>query len=436
MTNLHGTNAKLVKVHNRALVLKLIQQHELISRKEIADITGLTQATITKITSALISQGLVTEMGTDAYGQGWGRKPIGLAINREKHKIISVFLGRSVVRAAVCDLAGNILTKLEEFKNIYREQGKAIEEEVIRFIERTIEISNADISNLLGIAIAAPGPINAKKGILLGAPGSLLKTNDAPFDWRNINLADIVRERFHVDVFTDNEANVSALGESWFGNGREVNNFVLYSVGIGIGSGVIIDGMLYRGEDDVVSEIGHTTIDYRGGKCVCGNVGCLEMYGSFLKLVECYRVKKRLPVGDAAKEDRMKIVGEIEDIFQKAKNGDPQAEQAIEEISGILGIGAVSLANIFSPEMIIVAGNDIGNADLSAVMPPIQKSVREGAFSVIANKVRVLNSSLGKDIHLYGGVALVLQDFFSHPGKGKSDKPKESYSEHMLQREA
>jgi predicted NBD/HSP70 family sugar kinase len=418
----HGTNAKLVKVHNRALVLKLIQQHEFISRKEISEITGLTQATITKITNALISQGLVVEKGTDAQAQGWGRKPIGLSINKEKHKIISVFLGRSVMRAAVCDLAGNILAKTEEFKNMYIEQGKAIEDEVIRFIDRVIEGSNVDTSNLLGIAIAAPGPINAKKGILLGAPGSLLKMSEAPFDWRNVNLAEIVRERFRVDVFTDNEANVSALGESWFGKGIGVSNFVLYSVGLGIGSGVIIDGMLYRGEDDVVSEIGHITIDYHGERCVCGNIGCLEMYGSFIKLVESYRLKRGIPSGDVAKEDRMEVIREIEDIFQKVKEGDTYAEAAVREISSILGIGAVSLANIFSPEMIIINGNDVGNADLSLMVPVIQESVREGAFSVIANKVKVLNSSLGKDIHLYGGVALVLQDFFSHPGKGRSEK--------------
>jgi len=418
----HGTNAKLVKIQNRALVLKLIQQNEFISRKEISDITGLTQATITKITNALIEQELVIEKGPDTQSQGWGRKPIGLSINREKYKIVSIYLGRSVMQAAVCDLTGNILHKVEEYKNVYEEQGKDIEKEVIRFIERVIDSFKVDVSKLLGIAIAAPGPINAKNGILLGAPGSLLKVSEAPFDWRDINLAEIVRERFHVNVFTDNEANVSALGESWFGKGIGVSNFVLYSIGLGIGSGVIIDGMLYRGEDDVVSEIGHTTIDYHGEKCVCGNIGCLEMYGSFLKLVEQYRVRKGKPIGDPARENRMEIIREIEDIFEKAEDGEPEAKAAVNEISRILGIGAVSLANIFSPEMIIITGNDVGNADLSPMVPILQESVREGAFSVIANKVQVLISSLGKDIHLYGGVALVLQDFFSHPGKGRNEK--------------
>ncbi|HOV64423.1 MAG TPA: winged helix-turn-helix domain-containing protein, partial [Spirochaetia bacterium] len=119
MNRSHGTNAKLVKIQNRALVLKLIQQNEFISRKEISDITGLTQATITKITNALIEQELVIEKGPDTQSQGWGRKPIGLSINREKYKIVSIYLGRSVMQAAVCDLTGNILHKVEEYKNVY-----------------------------------------------------------------------------------------------------------------------------------------------------------------------------------------------------------------------------------------------------------------------------------------------------------------------------
>jgi predicted NBD/HSP70 family sugar kinase len=411
-----GSNSKLVRIHNRALVLRIIQQSAPISRKEISKKTGLTPAAITKITNDLIGGELIVEEEKTLPNQGFGRKPIGLSINREKYRVISLFAGRTVIQAAICDLSGRILKKIEEYRNVFTAFSPSLEREVIDCLHHLLDGSGIDKSELLGIAISAPGPINAKRGIIHNTSNISIKTTEAPFDWQNVSLAEIVGKRFGLPVFTDNEANVAALGESWFGAGVGIDNFVLYSVGIGIGSGVIIDGMLYRGEDDVVSEIGHITIDYKGPKCICGNVGCLELYGGFLRLVEYYQ--KFGPEGGItfSVEDYSSVVRAIETIFTRASEGDHVANAAVEEIGNFLGIGAVSLANIFSPECIIVSGNDTGNADLSILIPSLNESVRRGAFSVIANKVKVLYSSLGNDARIYGGVALVLQDFFSQPG--------------------
>jgi len=411
-----GSNSKLVRVQNRALVLRIIQKRGSVSRKEIAGLTGLTQAAITKITADLIDRGLVVEGGNEIKAQGLGRRPVGLSINKERYKIVSLYLGRTTIQAAVCDLSGNILFKHEEFGDIYADTGKDFETEIITIIDRLLTSHGIGSESLLGIAIAAPGPINAKKGILLGIPGNNLKVSEAPFDWRNVDIATILGERFGAPVFADNEANVAALGESWFGAGMNLNNFVLYSVGIGIGSGVIIDGMMYRGEDDVVSEIGHITIDYKGPQCVCGNFGCLELYAGFKRLVDLYRGDNAAgPTGVFTSKDHAVIARDVEFIFNRAAAGEQAAIAAVSEIGRFLGIGAVSLANIFSPESIILSGNDIGGSDLGLLVPIVQESVRKGAFSVIANKVKVMQSSLGKDARLYGCVALVLQDFFDQP---------------------
>jgi predicted NBD/HSP70 family sugar kinase len=414
-----GSNSKLVRVQNRSLILRLIQKHGSVPRKEIAELAGLTQAAITKITADLIERGLVVEAGAGAKPQGLGRRPIGLSINRERYKIVSVYLGRSILQAAVCDLSGSILFKHEEFGDIYAHEGKAFESEVIACIERLITTHGVASEDLLGISIAAPGPINAKRGILLGLPGNGGKVPETPYDWRNVDIAAIVRERFGVPVFADNEANVAALGESWFGAGIGMSNFVLYSVGLGIGSGVVIDGMLYRGDDDVVSEIGHITIDYRGPRCTCGNVGCLELYAGFKRLVDLHKSGNAAgPTGVFTSKDHSTIAREVEHVFARAAAGEEAARRAVSEIGSFLGIGAVSLANIFSPEAIILSGNDIGGSDLGVFVPILQESVRKGAFSVIANKVKVANSALGKDGRIYGGVALVLQDFFDQPDGG------------------
>ena len=408
-----GKNAKLIKIHNRALVLKIIQQKGNISRKNIAAITGLTQATITKITRNLLEQGLILEQhGRDETGSSSGRKPIGLIINRKKYKIISVAVGRQTLKCAVSDLAGNLICKQEQCKNILNSGRDGILQEIIVGIKDIIQREQLDLQHVLGIGISAPGPINAQDGILLGTKEKRRLSPNvhhlAPFDWRNIPLKKVVQNEFGVEVFADNDANISALAESWFGNGIGVDNFVLYSIGVGIGAGVIIDSMLYRGEDDVVAEIGHTTIDFDGPQCICGNFGCLELYADFSGMVVEYQNALNAPAGKHWKTFREGM----EYLFNAAYRGDSVALELIEKKSKFLSIGAVSLANIFSPECLIVASNDLGEIDLRLITDKLQTSVKERAFSTIADKVTVIQSKLGNDIHLYGGVALVLQDFF------------------------
>ena len=401
-----GRNAKLIKIHNRALVLKIIQQHNNISRKDIADLTGLTQATITKITRDLLEQGLIIEQQYEAPDSGaYGRRPIGLAINKERYHILAVHVGRYVLKSAVFDLAGNLLHKQECRKSVIDQDTDVIMQEIIGCLKDITHIHQIDLQQVLGIGISAPGPINAQEGILLGLDeigGEETHPHQAaPFDWRDVPLKKAIQREFGVDAFADNDANVSALAESWFGNGIGVSNFVLYSIGAGVGAGVVIDGMLYRGEDDVVAEIGHTTINFNGPRCMCGNIGCLELYADFSHIVEEYRA-----VGSDTE------ISTIEQLFEAAYRHDDTARELILKRAKMLGIGAVSLANIFSPECIIVASNELGQSDLTIITEELQDCVCKRAFSVISDKVTVIQSSLKEDIQLYGAVALVLQDFF------------------------
>jgi len=422
-----GRNHRLVKIHNRALVLRIIQQNEMISRKEISRLTGLTPATITTIANALLGLGLVLETGKDTHSQGTGRKQIYLSINRARHKIIALNLGRSMVQRAVCDLAGHIIHRSDKYVRLIQDNElvmERLEDAVVEMIRELIREFEVDTASLLGISIAAPGPLNAEKGIMRGTH----RETPAPFDWRDIHLKEAVQRAFGVNVFVDNDANISALGESWFGAGVGVSNLVVYMIGIGTGAGVIIDGMLYRGEDDVVSEIGHVTIDFRGPRCRCGNVGCLELYSNFHNIIDFYDAAgggetaagepaAGEPAGRraaAARLDSESAVARITDIFRRAAAGEERARAVLRDHGDVLGVGAVTLANTFSPEAIIVSANDLGDLDLSPLLERIQDAVRRRAFSVIADKVRVIPSTLGRDVTLYGGIALVLQDFFSN----------------------
>jgi predicted NBD/HSP70 family sugar kinase len=409
-----GRNAKLVKVHNRALVLRIIQQNDLISRKEISLRTGLTQATITKITNNLLDEELILEKGKDEQITSFGRKPISLTINKERYNVLSLHIGRFSISGAVCNLAGEIIYREEIFKKLLREKDTILVRQVINLIKELIRTCELHKHSILGIGISAPGTINSEKGIIIDYEGEKGSGSEVPFDWSNIHLRELVENEFGIPVFADNCSNVSALAEGWFGRGRGINNFVQYSVGVGIGAGVIIDGMLYRGEDDVVAEIGHITVDLHGAKCSCGNIGCLELYASFLNLLQSVK-KKKLHISpiDVDLSDSKIIMEEFQDLFREANEGNKKAEGMIRELGTVLGIGAVSLANTFSPEYIIVSSNDVGASDLEIVVQEIRKVVETRAFSVISHKVKVVQSSLGEHIHLFGGIALVMQDFFN-----------------------
>lgn len=413
-----GRNLKLVKIHNRALVLRIIQQNEMISRKEISRLTGLTPAAITMITNALLGLDLILESGKDTRGGSTGRKQIFLSINREKHKIIALNLGRSLVQGAVCDLAGNILHKTEHYLRLIQDNELVVdklEERVVAMVRDLIREFDIDPGSLLGISIAAPGPLNAERGIVRGSnrreDG---KRSPAPFDWRDVHLKQAVQREFGVNVFVDNDANISALGESWFGSGVGVSNLVVFMVGTGTGAGVIIDGMLYRGEDDVVSEIGHVTIDYNGPVCRCGNIGCLELYSNFNNIIDACAGSAGTPTVPAREMSNEQASARIKEIFRAAAEEDAAAREVLRRHGQVLSVGAVTLANTFSPEMIIVSANELGDIDLSILLAEIQDAVRQRAFSVIANKIKIVGSTLGKDVTLYGGIALVLQDFFSN----------------------
>jgi predicted NBD/HSP70 family sugar kinase len=414
----NGKNAKLIKIHNRTLVLRIIQQHENISRKAIAGLAGLTQAAITNITQYLLNQGLIVEQEIESPKASSGRKPIGLVINKAKYKILSLYLGRFCLEGAIFDLAGNLLSKHVCQPGILTTDNDMLIKNLIAYIHELIASEHLDVQQILGIGIAAPGPINAEHGVLRGMSeerkARVGQRYLVPFDWSNVPLKAALQKEFGVRVFVDNNANVAALAESWFGQGIGVNNLVLYSIGMGIGAGVIIDGMLYRGEDDVVAEIGHITADLNGPQCICGNIGCLELYASFAQAVPEYRelTKDRLIAGGTGAEPVQTMLDQVEKLFQAAYAGDPVAMAVIKKRTKFLGIGAVSLANLFSPECIVIAPNDMGDVDLNLLIEDLQESVRARAFSVIADKVRIVQSQLKHNIHLYGGLALVLQDFF------------------------
>jgi glucokinase len=226
-------------------------------------------------------------------------------------------------------------------------------------------------------------------------------------DWVNVPLRNIIEERYNIPAAVLNDASAAALAEHRFGAGRDVNNLVLFTLGTGIGGGIITNGALYLGACGAAAELGHMTIDDDGPKCTCGNTGCLEMLASG-RAIERDAVN-RLSRGEKSSLHDI-IKGKIESVTAEqvgdaAQDGDALALDIISRAAYYLGIGMVNMVNIFNPEMIILGG---GMAELGSLfIEPGRRMINERAFPVSSQIVRIERAELGNDAGVYGAAAFI-----------------------------
>jgi predicted NBD/HSP70 family sugar kinase len=396
-----GINAKLSKKINRELVLKIIYNRRPISRADIATITGLTPASITKIIDEFLDIGLVYEIGRDK--SSYGRKPVLIDINSDSFYIIGIYTARKSISGIITDLNADIQKKVVYEKPYLRDPD--LSKVVMNLIEELLKASKISIDKILGIGMAVPGPINAKKGEIINEG----LDEKPPYSWERVPLTESVSEKFGIPVFADNCSNTIALGESWFGNGMNYRNFVVLSFGEGVGGGLVLKSRLYRGEDDIVGEIGHTTIDVNGPRCECGNYGCLELFVKNKAIIEKYNsLVKKYPDSKLAKIN----IKKVEDIYNYKDKNDPIYNEIINHLANYLGIGAVNLVNILNPEAIIIGTNELEDIEMDTLIEKITEIVRNRAYSVVRNKVKVIPGKLKSNAQLIGSISLVLRDFF------------------------
>ena len=391
---------KLVQEINRSVVLNLIKDKGPLSRANISKITKLTRSTVSSIVNYLIKKNLVKETGLSSSGVG--RKGILLKLNPKAYYVVGVDLGTLNTIAVVVDLEGKIMERIEHPTN-----GKGGKDKVIQrlkaVIHEVITASNINIQKIAGVGLAVPGLVNSKRGIMLITPN---------FGWRDTPIREILKKEFHTPIFIDNNVNAMALGEAEFGIARGIKNFICVNVGMGIGSGIVINGELYRGETECTGEIGHTTVDYNGPKCSCGNNGCLEAMAAAPAIAR--RAVK------AIKEGKKTLITKLIDsnldeinaaIVAKAANkGDKLAREIIEKTGEYLGTGIANVINLFNPQMVIIGGGVAQAGDL--IFNPLKKTMEKRAFPVPAKVVKIVASSLGRDCTVIGAATLVLQETF------------------------
>ncbi|MCC6157787.1 MAG: ROK family protein [Deltaproteobacteria bacterium] len=253
-----------------------------------------------------------------------------------------------------------------------------------------------------GLGIGVPGGVYADGRTVSQAPQFPL--------WKDVDLASMLEERLACPVALDNDANLAALGESWLGAGRGVQNLAMYTLGTGIGGGLILAGRVWRGAWGMAGELGHVTIDRDGPLCGCGNRGCLESQANLKAVVargEDALNHGRSPILREISRDRLDPVTP-EAIYDAATRGCATCREIFEDVGSFLGIAAAGLLNVLNVETILVGGGMSGAWEF--IEDSLRREIRSRAFRVPAEMVVVRRAELGNRAGLVGAARMALLD--------------------------
>lgn len=271
-----GMNMVQVKKQNRSSILNCIIHRGPVSRKDIAEITGLTPAAVTLICSQLIQQGLLQELGVDARSTGAGRKKVLVDINYNYYDIISVNIESDNTFIAITNMRGECL--IRETISTDRSSDPEVFLLTIAKLCRKMCGQTAKVKErLAGVSVTVPGVVDKDKGVSVHAYGV----------WnRQVAVCDILKDELALPVSIENNVNALAMAELLYGLGKEYDNLLIIKWGPGVGSTIVIDNQVYKGRHGKAAELGHFIVERDGAPCNCGRKGCLETKVSYRALTK------------------------------------------------------------------------------------------------------------------------------------------------------
>jgi predicted NBD/HSP70 family sugar kinase len=312
------------------IVIEAYLQHGMLSRSDLAALTGISRSAITEITQNLIDMGLLQEFPTVQEKQGRGRPAISLRFNASH----GYFLGVSVTGVSspviLADMQGNIVAEYEIPPNDTPQKTAAAVQKAMNHLLRQAAVP---AEKLIGLGIAVSGVVDENAGLC---------RYSATLNWRDVPIARLVKEATGIESYVGNDANAVAIGEKLFGRARDLRHFSSIILGGNIGCAHYIGGNLYRGFDGGAGEIGHVTIDVDGPRCRCGKNGCLDMYSGGTAMRSIAH-KAGVPCESMNDLEALAAVGNAEAMAILRKGGTA------------LGLAVASLIQINNPECVLFA---------------------------------------------------------------------------------
>lgn len=397
----------LVRQINLAVIMHQLREHAPISRAALAEITGLNKTTVSSLVRELIDRQFVREVGYESPGggRGAGRLAMLLTLNPRAGFIISIEIGVDFLMAVCTNFAPE--TMWQHTEQIDPDMGQqVIIDQLLALLYQGINIGNEYCPTLLGVAVGVPGLVDQTTGTLLFAPN---------LRWENVPLRTQLEGLVDAPLIIDNEANMAALGEHYFGAARGYNEVLYLSAGVGLGGGLVHSGRVFNGVTGFGSEFGHMTMDPEGEYCNCGNRGCWETQVSQRAL---FRYLRR-SAGRGNKTILTEMTGgnlgalTLPLVVEAAGQKDPMALEAFEMIGRNLGIGISSLVNALNPELVVFGG--IMSLASDYLFPAIEDELQRRTLRWNREAIKVVVAEHGQEACVMGGVARVFQAVLAEP---------------------
>ena len=380
-----------IRRHNSALVLRMLWSDENgASRSDIARTTKLSKATVSAIVNDLMASGLIDE--THQRAPSGGRPGTILKFQYDCYSIIGVEMGASHVSVVRTNLAGKISESKHENHRLRGDPVGGIE-----LTNRlTAELIETAQSPVIGIGVGVPTPLHSE------TPGQLSAT--VLPEWRTIDLRAALETPHQLPLKIENDANLGALAEHWWGSGQGVTDFTYVKVSTGVGAGLIIGGDIYRGPGGIAGELGHMIVDASGDACQINDlVGSEQIVDQALALA---RMTKQRPSWSTEPLTLPRII-------DAAKQGEPLAVEVVQQAGRWLGIALANLYNLINPSRVILGGplTEAGDVLMSALSQTLKQHTLH--TPQVPPEVRV--TSLGQEAIALGGATALLQEVLTDP---------------------
>jgi len=313
--------------------------------------------------------------------------------------VIGVDLGGTNLRVGAVAVDGSALFALRKERTSVAHGPSGTVEQIIRMVNESLEATRNELggaeTEVLGVGIGSPGPLNTATGRVLMTPN---------LGWRDVPVRDLVTSGVGLPATLDNDANCAILGEWWRGAAQGGRVVVGLTIGTGIGGGIVLDGHIFHGVSDAAGEIGHASIDPTGRRCKCGNYGCLEAYAAgpaiAARAVEGIEAGSQSTLADYVGGDLSAATAET--VSQAANDGDQFCLEVITETAHFLGGAIASLVNIFNPDVVVICGGVTSAGD--HLFGPLSRQVRRRAFRPAVEACRIVAGALPGTAGVFGAV--------------------------------
>ena len=367
------------------------------SRHAMADELGYSRTKANSLIAGLVEQGLLMEAGLRS--SSGGRRSETLKLHGELGVLLGVDIGATSLDVAVMRPDLQFLAHHGEAADVRQGPGPVLAR--VRELARTLLAQcGARASQVLGIGIGVPGPVDFASGQLVNAP--LMP------DWDGFPIRDLLREDYAAPVFVDNDVNLMALGELWRLQ-RSLPNFLVIKVGTGIGCGIVCHGEVYRGAAGSAGDVGHICVDQAGPRCHCGNLGCVEAMAAAPAIVRL--ATEAAKSGESAMlAECLEQRGAIEalDVGQASRAGDAAANAIVARAGSLIGQMLASVVNFFNPSHVFIAGGVTGIGPL--FLAAVRQSVYQRSLPLSTRHLEIHYAPLGARVGLIGAGVLAMHE--------------------------